>query len=83
MTILTVRNVPDEVHRALRVRAAMRSRSPEAEVRAIRKEAVAQEGRIGLESKLSDIGRRVKLTDEEFKTFTHRDHALPKLVGIE
>ena len=56
MTILTVRNVPDEVHRALRVRAAMRSRSPEAEVRAILKDAVAQEGRIGLESKLSDIG---------------------------
>ena len=47
MTILTVRNVPDEVHRALPVRAAMRSRSPEAEVRAILKDAVAPEGRIG------------------------------------
>ncbi|MDK1494618.1 plasmid stabilization protein, partial [Sinorhizobium sp. 7-81] len=30
MAILTVRNVPDEVHRALRVRAAMHGRSTEA-----------------------------------------------------
>ncbi len=35
MAILTVRNVPDEVHRALRVRAAMHGRSIEAEVREI------------------------------------------------
>ena len=76
-------NLPDEVHRSLRVRVAMRGRSTEAEVRAILEEAVVSEGRIGLESKLSDIGRLVRLTDEEFKTFTHRDHALPKLVGIE
>ena len=35
MAMLTVRNLPDEVHRALRVRAALRGRSTEAEVRAI------------------------------------------------
>ena len=35
MTTLTVRNLPDEVHRALRIRAAGHGRSTEAEVRAI------------------------------------------------
>ena len=32
MAMLTARNVPDEVHRALRVRAAQHGRSMEAEV---------------------------------------------------
>ena len=67
--ILTARKAPDEVHRALRVRAAMRGRSTEAEVRTVLAEAVMPEGRIGLGSKLSDVGRRIRLTDEEFKTF--------------
>ncbi|MFC6674090.1 FitA-like ribbon-helix-helix domain-containing protein [Marinobacterium aestuariivivens] len=35
MAMLTVRNLPDEVHRALRVKAALNGRSMEAEVRAI------------------------------------------------
>lgn len=35
MAMLTVRNLPDKVHRALRVRAARHGRSTEAEVRAI------------------------------------------------
>ena len=35
MAILTVRNVPDEVHRALRMRAAVHGRSTEAEIREI------------------------------------------------
>ena len=33
MSSITVRNVPDEVHRALRVRAARHGRSTEAEIR--------------------------------------------------
>ena len=35
MATLTIRNLPDEVHRALRVRAAQHGRSTEAEVREI------------------------------------------------
>ncbi|MDR2212315.1 MAG: plasmid stabilization protein, partial [Pseudomonadales bacterium] len=35
MATLTVRNVPDDVHRALRVRAAQHGRSTAAEVREI------------------------------------------------
>jgi plasmid stability protein len=33
MAMLTVRNLPDDVHRALRVQAALYGRSTEAEVR--------------------------------------------------
>ncbi|HEX3843880.1 MAG TPA: Arc family DNA-binding protein [Steroidobacteraceae bacterium] len=61
MAILTVRNLPDEVHRALRVRAAQHGRSTEAEVRDILESAVRPEGRIKLGSLLAEIGRRAKL----------------------
>jgi|AntDeeMinimDraft_4_1070355.scaffolds.fasta_scaffold22716_1 plasmid stability protein len=40
MAMLTVRNLPDEVHQALRVKAAINGRSMEAEARAILKSAV-------------------------------------------
>ena len=73
MAILTVRNVPDEVHRALRVRAARRGRSTEAEVRAILAEAVLPEGRTGLGSLLAAVGRRARLTEEEWADFARRE----------
>lgn len=73
MPILTVRNLSDEVHRALRVRAAQHGRSTEAEVRAILEDAVKPEGRIKLGSLLADIGRRAKLGDEELTVFEQRD----------
>jgi plasmid stability protein len=40
MAVLTARNLPDEVHRALRLRAADHGRSTEAEVGVILEEAV-------------------------------------------
>ncbi len=67
MAILTVRNVPDEVHRALR------GRSTEAEVRVILAEAVLPEGRVGLGSLLTDVGRRAGLTEEELANFARAD----------
>lgn len=73
MAMLTVRNLPDEVHRALRVRAAQRGRSTEAEVRAILEETVLPEGRVGLGSPLTAIGRRAALSDEGFAAFGQRD----------
>jgi len=59
MTAITARNVPDEVHRALRVRAATHGRSTEAEIRAILETAVKPEGRIKLGTLLADIGREL------------------------
>ncbi len=69
MAMLTVRNIPDGVHRALRARATRRGHSMEAEVREILESAVSPQGRVKLGSVLADMGRRAKLTDEEFAVF--------------
>ena len=69
MAMLTVRNLPDEVHRALRVRAARRGHSMEAEVREILESAISLQGRVRLGSVLADMGRRAKLSDDEFAVF--------------
>jgi antitoxin FitA len=53
MAILTVRNLPEETHRALRVRAAHHNRSTEAEVRAILEEAVRPAERVLIGSELA------------------------------
>ena len=83
MAVLTVRNLPDEVHRALRVRAALRGRSTEAEVRAILAEAVLPEGRVGLGSRLTAAGQRAGLTEEEFAGFAHRETTPGHPVDLE
>jgi plasmid stability protein len=58
MSSITVRNLPEETHRALRVRAATAGRSTEAEVRAILDNAVRPDGRIKLGSLLAEIGQQ-------------------------
>ena len=83
MPMLTVRNLPDEVHRALRARAARRGRSTEAEVRAILKETVLPEGRIALGSLLTEAGRRARLTEEEAAGFSSRDAAPAEPLDLE
>ena len=65
MAILTVRNVPDEVHRALRLRAAVHGRSTEAEVREILESAVKSEKRVRMGDALAELGRRVGLTNDD------------------
>jgi plasmid stability protein len=84
MRSITVRNVPDEVHRALRVRAAQHGRSAEAEIRDILENAVKPEGRVKLGSLLAEIGRKVKLTDEDFAVFENmRDKTPAEPVSFE
>ena len=46
MASVTVRNLPDETHRALRVRAATHGRSTEPKIRAILESAARPECRI-------------------------------------
>ena len=58
MASITVRNLPDETHRALRMRAALAGRSTEAEVRAILESAARPEGRVKLGSLLAEIGQQ-------------------------
>ena len=84
MAMLTVRNLPDEVHRALRVRAAQHGHSMEAEVRQILESAISPEGRVKLGSLLADMGRRAKLSDEEFAVFEQvRSKAPARTVNFE
>lgn len=56
MAAITVRNLSEETHRALKARAAAKNRSTEAEVRAILDAAVAPPGRVKIGSLLADIG---------------------------
>lgn len=83
MPVITVRNLPPEVHRALRVRAAHHGRSTEAEVRAILEDAVKPEGRIKLGSLLAEIGRGAKLSDEDAAVFEQRDNTPAQPIRIQ
>ena len=69
MAILTVRNVPDDVHRALRVRAAQHGCSTEAEVREILAAAVKPSSRVRVGDALAAIGRKIGLTNDDFAVF--------------
>jgi len=84
MAMLTVRNVPEEVHRALRVRAALHGRSAEAEVRDILATAVKPEGSIKLGSLLAELGRQARLSDEELAVFDSvRDKDVARVVDFD
>lgn len=84
MAMLTVRNLPDEVHRALRIRAAMHGRSTEAEVREILETAVKPEGRVKLGSLLAEVGRQARLTEDEAAIFDSlRDKTPARVVNFD
>jgi len=66
MANVNVRNLPDEVHRAIRIQAAHHGRSTEAEIRDILERAAKPEGRVKLGSLLACMAREAGgLTDEE------------------
>ena len=65
MASITVRNVPDEVHRALRVLAAQHGRSAEAEIRDIVERAVKPAKRLRLGDALAALGRKVGITEQD------------------
>ena len=67
MAMLTVRNLPDDVHRALRVLAAQHGRSTEAEVREIIALAVKPQVRLRLGDALAALGSELGLTNEDFE----------------
>ncbi len=78
MPSITVRNIPDEVHRAIRVRAAMHGRGAEAEVRSILEQAAKPQGRLKLGTLLASIAREAGgLTDEELALFENARDKTP------
>lgn len=85
MANVNVRNLPDEVHRAIRIQAAHHGRSTEAEIRDILERAATPQGRVKLGSFLACIAREAgSLTDEEHALFERaRIHSAARAVSFE
>ncbi|MEO6958814.1 MAG: plasmid stability protein [Burkholderiaceae bacterium] len=79
MASVTVRNLPDETHRALKVRAAIHGRSTEAEIRFILEAAVHPQQRVKLGSMLAEIGRKAGGVDLDIE----RDKTSAEPVDLE
>ena len=63
MAVVTARNLPEETHRALKLRAARHGCSTEAEIREIREEQVRPKTRLRVGSELAAFGKRFKGLD--------------------
>ncbi|MCL4433650.1 MAG: plasmid stabilization protein [Actinobacteria bacterium] len=74
MATVTVRNIPDEVHRALRVQAAIHGHSTEAEIRDILEKTVRPPERLCLGTALAELGRHVGLTAEDFDVLERKQN---------
>jgi plasmid stability protein len=79
MSSVTIRNLPEETHRALRTRAARHGLSTEAEIRAILENAVRPETRPKLGSLLAEIGREAGGADLDIQ----RDKTVSEPVSFE
>ncbi|MET0744761.1 MAG: plasmid stabilization protein [Microvirga sp.] len=77
MAAVTIRNLSDEAHRALKIRAARHNRSAEAEMRAILESAVRSEGRLRLGTALSEISRKFGLTNADVEELERARDARP------
>ncbi|MCC5099199.1 FitA-like ribbon-helix-helix domain-containing protein [Xanthomonas campestris] len=84
MPSFTVRNIPEDVHRAIWARAAQHGRSTEAEIRAILESAAKPADQVKLGALLVDIGRDAGLTAKEADAFAKlRDKAAIKPIGLK
>ncbi len=81
MATMTIRNIPDETYRAIKVRAALNDRSAEAEVRVLIQEAVQPRSGGTLLEALQRFGREVGMTDDDLALF-ERDRSAPREVDF-
>lgn len=77
MPAVTIRNLPEATHRALKLRAAQHGRSTEAEIRDILENAVRSQDRVRLGMLLAEIGRRAGLRDDDLAFDRHKASAEP------
>lgn len=77
MAMLTIRNLPDNVHRALRVRAAMHGQSTEAEVREILANVVKPEMRVRMGDALAELGQKIGLTNKDLEVINQNNENTP------
>jgi antitoxin FitA len=84
MAAVTIRNLSEEAHRALKVRAARHNRSTEAEMRAILEAAVRPEGRLLLGTALSEIGQKYGVTKADVEALEQvRDTRPAEPINLE
>jgi len=84
MAAVTIRNLSEEAHRALKVRAAQHNRSTEAEMRAILEAAVRPEGRLLLGTALSEIGQKYGVTNADVEALEQvRDTRPAEPINLE
>ncbi|HRL52861.1 MAG: Arc family DNA-binding protein [Pseudoxanthomonas sp.] len=84
MAVLTIRNLPEEVHRALRARASQHGRSTEAEVRDILASVVKPETRVRVGDALGKLGRELQLTDADADLIVNSREKTPaRVVSFE
>lgn len=79
MPAVTIRNLSDETHRALKVRAAHHGRSTEAEMRDILESAVRPAERLRLGSALAALSREAELTNADFEALEHARDKTPAI----
>jgi len=79
MAAITIHNLPDEAHRALKARAAANGRSAEAEIRAILTESVLPPDRIKAGSAMVELFRPYGGVDLDIE----RDRTPPRAVDFD
>jgi plasmid stability protein len=84
MPAITIRNIPDEVHRGLKALAARHGRSTEAEVRELISKAVQPEGAPRAGEALGAIWGALNLSNEELAVIdAARDTTPAKPMGLD
>ncbi|MCA3277792.1 MAG: plasmid stabilization protein [Roseomonas sp.] len=77
MAAVTIRNLSEEAHRALKLRAARNNRSAEAEMRAILEAAARPESRLRLGTALAEMSRKIGLTNADIEALEKTRNARP------
>ncbi len=67
MVDVTIRDLSEEAHRELEIRAARHNRSAEEEMRAILEDAVRPGDRLRLGTALQEIGRKYDITNADIE----------------
>lgn len=79
MPAVTIRNLSDEAHRALKVRAAHHGRSTEAEIRDILEAAVRPANRLRIGSAMAALSRDAGLTNADFEALEQARDRTPAM----
>ena len=77
MAAVTIRNLSEAAHRALKLRAAQHNRSTEAEMRAILEAAVRPAERLRLGSALAELSRKIGLTNADIEALEQGRNTSP------